>query len=121
MTFCTNTPAQYAFSRMLEDAALYKNLGAFYQHKRDTFRSLLEGSRLELLPCEGSYFQLARYDGITHEHDTTLAVRLTKEIGVASIPVSVFYTDHTDNHVLRLCFAKTDETLEQAAERLCTL
>ncbi len=121
MTFCTNTPAQYAFSRMLENTALYENLGAFYQRKRDTFRSLLQGSRFDLLPCEGSYFQLVRYDQITQEQDTTLAVRLTKETGVASIPVSVFYTQHTDNHVLRLCFAKTDDTLEQAAERLCTL
>jgi methionine aminotransferase len=121
MTFCTNTPVQFAFAAMLARPSNYCSLGTFYQQKRDYFRSLLAGSRFELLPCKGSYFQLARYDAISQEPDTDFAVRLTKDHKVASIPVSVFYEQKTDHHVIRFCFAKTNETLEHAAEILCTL
>jgi methionine transaminase len=118
VTFCTNTPAQYAFAKMLENPHNYRELGDLYERKRDYFRSLLNGSRFELLPCRGSYFQLGVYRAISDESDTAFTTRLTKESGVAAIPVSVFYSDGTDNRVVRFCFAKTDETLERAAELL---
>ena len=91
----------------------------FYQKKRDKFCSLLAGSGFELLPCKGTYFQLASYKNINSEQDTVFAETLTKQIGVASIPISVFYNDKTDNQVLRFCFAKEEKTLERAAEKLC--
>lgn len=121
VTFCTNTPAQHAFAGMLDDPMFYTELGSFYQQKRDHFRTLLAASRFELLPSEGSYFQLARYDAISNETDTDFAVRVTKEYGVATIPVSVFYSDATDNKVVRFCFAKTEKTLTNAAEILCKI
>ncbi|MCS6808420.1 MAG: methionine aminotransferase [Bacteroidota bacterium] len=121
MNFSCFTPAQAAFAEMLSNPSHYKDLSAFYQAKRDYFCHLMAGSRFELLPSYGSYFQLARYDAITHERDTDFAIRLTQNYGVAAIPVSAFYTDGTDNHVLRFCFAKTDETLEQAAAILTRL
>lgn len=124
MTFCTNTPVQFAFAAMLANPDSYRSLGSFYEQKRDYFRSLLAGSRFDLLPCKGSYFQLARYDAISSESDTEFAVRLTKDHKVATIPVSVFYSDAqraSTHKVIRFCFAKTDETLECAAEILRTL
>lgn len=96
----------------------YLNIPAFYQEKRDLFRKLLQGSRFELLPCQGSYFQLLSYTGLTDQNDRDFAVRLTREIGVASIPVSVFYSDLADFKLLRFCFAKEDAMLEEAAGRL---
>lgn len=121
MVFSANTPIQYALADYIEDKNAYLELSLFYQEKRDYFRKLLKGSKLKLLPCGGSYFQSAIYDKITKEHDRDFAIRLTKEFGVASIPVSVFYRQGTDDHVLRFCFAKTNETLEKAAERLCRI
>lgn len=99
----------------------YAELAALYQGKRDFFRAALAPSRLELLACEGTYFQLARYTAICEDADRVLAERLTREAGVASIPVSAFYSDGEDNRVLRFCFAKEEETLARAAERLCRL
>ena len=118
MNFACFTPAQVAFAEMLEQKAHYLDLPAFYQAKRDFFRRQMQGSRFELLPSHGSYFQLARYDQISDESDTNFAVWLTQKQGVAVIPVSAFYADSTDNHVIRFCFAKTEETLERAAEVL---
>ncbi|MCH8318112.1 MAG: aminotransferase class I/II-fold pyridoxal phosphate-dependent enzyme, partial [Bacteroidetes bacterium] len=89
--------------------------------KRDRFCNLLAGSRFELLPCKGTYFQLASYKNINDEQDTVFAETLTKQTGVASIPISVFYNDKTDNKFLRFCFAKEEETLEKAAEKLCKI
>lgn len=121
MVFSANTPIQYALADYMDDKNAYLELAQFYQEKRDYFRKLLKGSKLKLLPCGGSYFQSVIYDKITKEHDRDFAIRLTKEYGVASIPVSVFYRQGTDDHVLRFCFAKSNETLEKAAEKLCRI
>ncbi|WP_114783914.1 methionine aminotransferase [Botryobacter ruber] len=121
LTFCTATPFQLAIADFLEEEAHYRTLPDFYQAKRDTFLKLMAPSRFKFIPTAGTYFQLAKYDAITTERDVDFAKRLTQEIGVATIPVSVFYHDKTDNHFLRFCFAKGDETLEAAAERLVRL
>jgi methionine aminotransferase len=121
VVFTVNTPVQLALAEYLADRSRYLELAAFYQRKRDAFRAGLEGSRLELLPCTGTYFQLASYAAISDEPDVRLAERLTREIGVASIPVSVFYDDHRQDRVLRFCFAKNDDTLARACERLRAL
>jgi methionine aminotransferase len=118
MAFSANTPIQYALTEYLKRKDEYLQLGAFYQEKRDYFRKLMADTRFKLLPCNGSYFQCASYDTITKEKDKDYAIRLTKEAGVAAIPVSAFYHKEEDNHILRFCFAKTKETLEKAAERL---
>lgn len=118
MCFSANTPVQYALADFLDDKDAYLGLAAFYQEKRDYFQKLLKGSRFKILPCEGSYFQLLNYAKITQEKDTDFAVRLTREHKVAAIPTSVFYHKNMDNQVLRFCFAKQAETLEQAAEKL---
>ncbi|MES2691047.1 MAG: methionine aminotransferase [Bacteroidota bacterium] len=118
MCFSANTPIQYALADFMDDKSAYLELSAFYQQKRDYFQKLLKGSKFKILPCEGSYFQLLNYSKITQEKDTDFAIRLTKEHKVASIPTSVFYHKNIDNHVLRFCFAKQNETLEKAAEKL---
>ena len=115
MVFCCNTPIQYALADYLKKKKNYLELGNFYQKKRDYFIKLINGSKFSLAPAAGTYFQLLRYNGISKEKDTNFATRLTKEFGIASIPVSVFYHDGTDNKVLRFCFAKKEETLEKAA------
>lgn len=116
--FCVNTPMQAAYAELLKDSSLYLELGQFYQDKRDYFKKLIKGSRFNLKPVHGSYFQLVSYDKISDEKDVDYAIRLTKEYGVAPIPMSVFYSNQVDNHYLRLCFAKENETLEKAAEKL---
>ena len=121
MVFSANTSIQYALADYMKKKENYLELPEFYQQKRDYFIQLLKGSKFKLIPSSGSYFQSLDYSGITNEKDTEFAKRLTKEIGVASIPVSVFYRDLVDNKILRFCFAKTNETLEQAAERLMKL
>ena len=118
IVFTVNTPVQLALAEYLRDASLYLELGAFYQSKRDLFRAGLAGSRFRPLPCTGTYFQLVSYAGLTDEPDDRLAVRLTREIGVASIPVSAFYEAPPHDPVLRFCFAKNDDTLLRACERL---
>ena len=118
LVFSVNTPLQYAIAEYLKDENTYLELPAFFQEKRDYFRKCLEQSRFKLLPCAGSYFQSVTYDAITDEKDTDFAIRLTKEIGVAAIPVSAFYRKGTDRHVLRFCFAKRQETLYKAVDRL---
>lgn len=121
ITFSCPTPMQYAYADFLKDPDNYLSVTAFYQEKRDKFIQWLSGSRFTLKPAEGSFFQMVSYKNITEESDYDLAVRWTKEIGVASIPISVFYADKIDNKILRFCFAKDDEMLERAAERLCKL
>jgi len=118
VVFSVNTPAQYAIAEYLKDESTYNSLPEFFQQKRDHFREGLAATRFKLLPCAGSYFQSVTFDGITDEKDTDFAIRLTKEIGVASIPVSAFYRQGTDMHVLRFCFAKRQETIDKAVERL---
>lgn len=116
--FCVNTPIQVAYAELLKEKDLYLELGNFYKQKRDFFAGLLKGSRFGLKPVHGSYFQLVSYDKISDEKDIDYAVRLTREAGVAPIPMSVFYHQQIDNHYLRLCFAKENDTLEKAAEKL---
>ena len=118
MVFSVNTPIQYAISEFLTDKNSYLQLSEFYQQKRDLFIKLMKQTRFDLLPCQGSYFQSVRYSKITRENDVDFAKRLTREFGVASIPVSAFYNKGTDHHVLRFCFAKKQETLENAVNRL---
>ncbi|HWZ13741.1 MAG TPA: methionine aminotransferase [Mucilaginibacter sp.] len=121
LVFSVNTPLQYAIAEYLKNEDHYLSLPGFFQQKRDYFRKGLEQTRFELLPCYGSYFQSVSFKNITDEKDVDFALRLTKEIGVASIPTSVFYTQGTDHQVLRFCFAKKEETLDKALERLMKL
>ncbi len=118
LVFSVNAPVQYALAEYLKNEDVHLQLPGFFQQKRDYFRKGLEQTRFKLLPCSGTYFQSVTYKDITGEKDADLALRLTKEIGVASIPVSAFYTKGTDHHVLRFCFAKKQETLDNAVERL---
>ena len=119
LTFAVSTPTQHALADVLEtDAGHAQHLPAFYQQKRDLFRDLLVGSRFELLPVPGGYFQLARYQQISFEGDVAFAQRLTREAGVAVVPVSAFYHDGRDEGLIRFCFAKQDHTLRAATERL---
>lgn len=114
ITFSVNTPVQLALAEYLSNPVHYESLGTFYQEKRDFFLRELMGSSLEPLQSSGSYFQLCSYKTIADVSDTDMAERLTKEFKVAAIPVSVFYSDKTDNRLLRFCFAKKDETLAKA-------
>ena len=118
IVFSVNTPVQYALAEYLKNENNYLELNNFYQQKRDLFTSLIKGSKFEILPASGTYFQLLRYSKITDEVDTEFAIRLTKEHKIASIPVSVFYHQKVDEKVLRFCFAKKEDTLERAAEIL---
>jgi methionine aminotransferase len=96
----------------------YLELPEFYQQKRDLFLSLIKDSRFSFIPSKGTYFQVLDYSKITQEHDVHFAKRLTKEKGLASIPLSVFNENNLDNKVLRFCFAKKDDTLKKAAQIL---
>jgi methionine aminotransferase len=116
--FCVNHPMQRAFTEYLKNPEHYLELGDFYQQKRDKFLELMQGSKFKGTPSKGTYFQVMDYSEITEEHDVDFAKRLITEYGLASIPVSVFNKDGKDNKQLRFCFAKTDETLEKAAEIL---
>lgn len=116
--FSCHTPSQVALATYLKDKDSYLSLGAFIQKKRDHFAGLMEATKFTPLPSYGSYFQLYRYDRISDEPDKDFAIRITKEYGVASIPVSAFYQEGKDDRVIRFCFAKKEETLERAAERL---
>ncbi|WP_299761204.1 methionine aminotransferase [uncultured Dokdonia sp.] len=116
--FSVHHPTQKAFATYLKTPNHYLKLGAFYQRKRDLFLELIKGSRFKMTPSLGTYFQLVDYSAITEESDIVFAERLIKEKGIASIPTSVFNLDQEDFKMLRFCFAKTDETLEQAAEIL---
>ena len=119
--FSVNTALQHALTAYMLNKENYRGLGEFYQEKRDYFQKLMKGSKFKILPCLGSYFQLLDYSSISTEKDTEYAIRLTKEIGVASIPVSVFYSVPHDYHLLRFCFAKENDQLEKAAERLLSI
>ncbi|MCG2613010.1 methionine aminotransferase [Terrimonas sp. NA20] len=116
--FSCHTPSQVALAQFLENTEAYTSLGTFLQKKRDYFINLMSSTRFDLLDSKGSYFICARYERISDESDKDFAVRITKEYGVATIPVSAFYRSGTDNKVIRFCFAKKEETLEQAIERL---
>ena len=121
LTFASNTPIQYAYAEFMQNKDIYLNLPAFYQQKRDKFLTLIKGSRFKAITCHGTYFQMLDYSVISDESDIEFSKRLTIEHGVASIPPSVFYHRQDDHNVLRFCFAKKDETLEMAAEKLCEI
>lgn len=118
LTFSTSTPFQYALSEYIKNQENIENLKLFYQKKRDYFLKLISDTKFKPLKCEGTYFQLLDYSGITSMNDFEYAVHLTKNFKTASIPVSAFYKNKEDNKVLRFCFAKKEETLERAAENL---
>lgn len=116
--FCCFTPTQVALAEFLKNRDAYLGLSAFMQEKRDLFIDLMRATRFELLTSHGSYFIGAKYNRISDEGDRDFAIRLTKEAGVTTIPVSAFYSNGKDDRVLRFCFSKKNETLEQAVERL---
>ena len=116
--FTCNSPVQFALAEFLKEKSQYRELGSFLQKKRDYFKSLMAQTPFKPLPSFGSYFQLYDYSGFSNESENDLAIRLTQEAGVATIPVSAFYKTPVDNKVLRFCFAKKEETLEAAVERL---
>jgi methionine aminotransferase len=123
--FTVNTPVQYGLAAYMADPQPYLQLPAFYQRKRDLFRSGLEKTQFTLLPSEGSYFQCARIDGLgvseKNLSEAEFCQWLTREIGVAAIPMSAFYADGFDQRVIRFCFAKKEETLHLALQRLARL
>jgi len=122
LTFCTFQPAQWAFAEVLErDPQHYLELPRFYQAKRDRFRALLAQSKFKLQPVSGAYFQLVDYSAISDKDDLTFCEWLIREAGVAAIPVSAFYETPPNSRLIRFCFAKNDDTLAAAAERLCLL
>jgi len=122
INFSTNTPLQYALADFMRDGpAHHLELGEFYQRKRDLFIGLLAGSRFRLKKAAGTFFQLADYSAISDEGDREFAIRMTREHKVAVIPVSVFYQKPPEQRVIRFCFAKGDDTLEKAAERLVNI
>ncbi len=116
--FATNTPVQHAIADFLAAGRGLSELGAFFQQKRDLFLRLMAGSRFRPLPSRGSYFQLMDYSAVSDEGDSDFAIRLTREHGVASIPISPFMHRAAAPHVVRFCFAKKEETLVAAAARL---
>lgn len=120
LVFSVNSISQIAISQYLNivDVNL---LGKFYQEKRDYFQKLLQNSRFELKPCEGTYFQVASYANISDEDDVTFCKKLITDHGVAAIPISTFYSDHKDQKLIRFCFAKDDFTLESAAKKICKI
>jgi methionine aminotransferase len=116
--FTVNTPVQHALARYMAEPAPYLELPAFYQRKRDLFRAGLEHSRFRLLPSEGSYFQCVDYSAISSQGEADFCRWLTAEVGVAAIPLSAFYDGGFEQQVVRFCFAKRDDTLNAALERL---
>lgn len=121
LTFSVNTAVQYALADYLKESDHYKRLPNLFQEKRDLFLNLLKGSRFKAIGGSGTYFQLLSYEKISSKADVEMAEWLLKEKGVASIPISVFYNDKTDNKILRFCFAKHQETLEKATTILCQI
>ena len=123
--FTVNTPVQHGLARYMSDASHANHLSAFYQRKRDLFRSGLENTHFKLLPCEGTYFQCVRIDDLKVSEkslsESKFCEWLTAEVGVAAIPLSAFYAHGDDHGIVRFCFAKKDETLQLALERLAKL
>jgi methionine aminotransferase len=119
--FTVNTPVQHALAQHLADPAPYRELPAFYQRKRDLFRAGLAATRFTLLPSEGSYFQCVDYSALSERADDDFCHWLTREVGVAAIPLSAFYAGGCDARIVRFCYAKRDETLALALQRLARL
>lgn len=121
LVFASSTPVQTALATFMAKSRDHLTLGSFYQAKRDLFLELIRPSRFRPLACHGTYFIMLDYSDITDEPDTRFAIRMTESFGVAAIPPSVFYHGNDDHRVLRFCFAKADDTLKLAAERLCRI
>lgn len=121
VTFSVVTPVQYALADFLKDRSHYLELSQFYQQKRDRFLAAVSSSRFSFTPAQGSFFQILSYEQISEEYDYDLAIRLTRDVGVASVPVSVFYNQKNDYKLLRFCFAKSDDELDRAGEILSSL
>ena len=119
--FSCHSASQVALSSFLKNKDSYLSLAGFLQEKRDYFIKLMHQTKFDLLDSKGSYFICAQYNRISDEKDSELTIRMTKEFGVAAIPVSAFYKAGTDNKVIRFCFAKKKETLEAAVEKLMKL
>lgn len=119
--FTVNTPVQHALASYMADPAPYLGLATFYQHKRDLFRDGLQGSRFRLLPSDGTYFQCVDYSAMSSLTEEEFAKWLTTEVGVAAIPVSAFFRRPTESGIVRFCFAKKDETLRAALDKLAAL
>jgi methionine aminotransferase len=121
IVFSVNTPIQYAYSEFLKQSDRYLSLGKFYENKRDIFLDAIKNSKFKTKNCDGTYFQLLDYSAISNKNDMDFAEYLTKEIGVAVIPLSPFYEDRVSRSLVRICFAKSDEVLKEAAKRLQNL
>jgi len=121
VTFGTSTPVQYALANYISKPNNYNYVSKFYQQKRDHFLKSIAKSKLKPVTCHGTYFQLLSYKGLSQLGDMKMAAYLTKEKGLATIPISVFYGDKWDDQLLRVCFAKGEDTLEKAAEILCKI
>ena len=119
--FTCNSPVQFALSNFLKEKGVYLSISEILQQKRDYFRQLMSQTNLKPIPTYGSYFQIYDYSSISDEKEDEIAIRLTKEVGVTTIPVSAFYKNKQENKVLRFCFAKKESTLEMAVERLLKL
>ena len=119
--FSCHTPSQVALASFLKNKEDYLSLSGIMQQKRDYFLKLMKETKFSMLQSHGSYFVCAQYDRISDEGDKDFAIRITKEYGIATIPVSVFYKAGTDNKVIRFCFSKKNETLEMAVERLAKI
>jgi len=118
IVFSTNTPIQHAYAEFMKQEDRYLSLGKFYQHKRDVFINEIKSSKFKLKPCKGTYFLLLDYSTISNKSDIEFSEYLTKEMGVAVIPLSPFYQSKESQSLIRICFAKTDEVLKEAAAKL---
>jgi methionine aminotransferase len=116
--FSVHHPSQKGIADYMQDSQTYLGLNTFFQQKRDLFLNLISESRFKFKPSKGTYFQVLDYSEITDENDVDFAKRLTKDFKLATIPLSVFNENGQDDKVLRVCFAKTDETLVEAASIL---
>ena len=121
IVFSANTPIQHAYAEFMQQEERYLSLGNFYQHKRDVFIEAIRNSKLKIKNCEGTYFQLLDYSSVSDKSDMEFSEYLTKEIGVAVIPLSPFYEDRQSRSLVRICFAKSDEVLKEAAKKLSAL
>jgi methionine aminotransferase len=118
IVFSANTPIQYAYAEFMKQEEKYLSLGKFYQRKRDVFLTEIKFTKFKLKPCEGTYFQLLDYSSISDKTDMEFSEYLTKKIGVAVIPLSPFYKSRESQSLIRICFAKTDDLLKEAAIKL---
>ncbi len=119
IVFAVNTPIQYTYADVMKKEEMYLGLSKFYQTKRDLIVKLLNKSRFQFIPAKGTYFQLLNYSSISNKNDREFSEYLTKEIGVAVIPLSPFYSKDRSDKVIRICFSKKDDILHAAADKLC--